>query len=241
MPSFRRAVPCLDLVWLLVWGVLSSVWCVTAVREVGGTFDEPVYLSCGLEHWRTGSCAALMKLGTMPLPVDIVTLPLYAWERWHGVRLDPGADWNMILPWARSATLVFWWLLLLYAWLAARSLGGPWAGRLVVGLLACEPSFLCHAALATTDIAITACLLALVYHFATGRDKAWLSRALVPAIWFGLALLAKASALVYGPYACWWWAWNTWSALRWCRRWGVNRCEPWQPRHGGGCGHCGAT
>ena len=199
MLSFHRAVPYLDVLWLLVWGVLSSVWCVTAAREVGGTFDEPVYLNCGLEHWRTGSCASLMKLGTMPLPVQHGDFAALCLEGWHGVRLDPQADWNTVLPWARSATLVFWWLLLVYAWLAARSLGGPWAGRLVVALLACEPSFLCHAALATTDIAITACLLALVYHFATGRDKPWLSRALVPAIWFGLALLAKASALVYGP------------------------------------------
>jgi Dolichyl-phosphate-mannose-protein mannosyltransferase len=198
IPS-RRAIRLFDLIWLLAWGALSSVWCLTAARELGGTFDEPVYLSCGLEHWRTGSCASLMRLGTMPLPVDIVTLPLSVYERWQGVRLDPLRDWDMVLPWARSATLFFWWLLLIHAWLAARSLSGPWAGRLVVALLACEPSILSHAGLATTDIAITACLLALVYYFRTGRDKPWLRRVLLPAFWFGLALLTKASALVYAP------------------------------------------
>lgn len=197
VPS-RRAI-WLDLVWLLAWGLLSSVWCLTAARELGGTFDEPIYLQCGLEHWRTGSTASLMKLGTMPLPVDVVTLPLYVYERWHGVTLDPQRDWDMILPWARASTLLFWWLLLVYAWLAARSLAGPWAGRLVVPLLACEPSMLAHAGLATTDLAISACLLALVYHFQTGRAKRWPGRVLLPALWFGLALLAKASALVYAP------------------------------------------
>ena len=100
-------------------------------NSLGGTFDEPVYLSCGLEHWRTGSCASLMKLGTMPLPVDVETLPLYLYERCSmASRLDPVCDWDMVLPWARSATLVLWWLLLFYAWarrcsLAGRALGWP--------------------------------------------------------------------------------------------------------------------
>ncbi len=189
----------LDLGWLLIWGIASSAWCLSAGRELGGTFDEPVYLSCGLQHWRTGSSSALMRLGTMPLPVDVVTLPLYLHERWTGVPVDPVRDWDQVLPWARAATLLFWWLLLLYAFLAARALGGPWAGRLVVPLLACEPSFLAHASLATTDIAITACLLALVYHFRVGRDCHWLLRVGVPGVWFGLSLTAKASALVYAP------------------------------------------
>jgi hypothetical protein len=66
-------------------------------------------------------------------------------------------------------------------------------------MLACEPSLLAHAGLATTDIAITACLLALVYHFRTGREAGWGWRVAVPACWFGAALLAKASGLVFGP------------------------------------------
>ncbi len=199
MTQTRRTAHLLDLTWLLVWGVASSVWCLTAARELGGTFDEPVYLSYGLEHWRTGSCASLMRLGTMPLPVDVVSLPLYLHERWSGVPCNPLLDWDRVLPWARSATLLFWWLFLLYAWLAARSLGGRWAGWLVVPLLACEPSFLAHACLATTDLSITACLLALVYHFRRGRDCGWGWRVGVPALWYGLSLTAKASTLVFGP------------------------------------------
>ena len=147
------------------WAFLSSLWCVTAASQIVATFDEPIYVQRGLERWHTGSTSGLMKLGTMPLPVDVETLPLYLWEAWHGVRLDPINHLDHLLPWARASALVFWWLLLFYAWLAARSLGGPWAGRLAVALLACEPSFLSNAALATTDVAVTACLLALVVHF----------------------------------------------------------------------------
>ncbi len=199
MTQTARTTFLLDLAWLLVCGLASSAWCVTAARELGGTYDEPVYLHCGLEHWRTGSSSALMRLGTMPLPVDAVTLPLYLRERWTGVAIDPVRDWEQVLPWARAVTLLFWWALLIYAFFAGRALAGPWAGRLAVALLAWEPSFLAHASLATTDLSVTGCLLALVYHFRTGRDSRWLVRVGVPGLWFGLALTAKASMLVYGP------------------------------------------
>jgi hypothetical protein len=188
-----------DWLWLLAWGVASSAWCVGAAWQLGATFDEPIYLARGLERWRTGSHSGLMQLGTMPLPVDLDTLPLYLWERWHGTPLDPENDLPRVLPWARVGTLLFWWLLLLYARLAGRQLAGPWGGRLAVALIACEPNFLAHASLATTDIAVTACLLALVYHFRTGRDGGWVRRVGLPAFWFGAAVLAKASGLVFGP------------------------------------------
>jgi hypothetical protein len=94
---------------------------------------------------------------------------------------------------------VFWWLLLAYGWLAGRSLGGAWGGRLTVAFLASEPSLLAHASLATTDIAVAACLLALVYHFRSGRDAGWVRRLGVPAFWYAASVAAKASGLVYGP------------------------------------------
>src|SRR5262249_44213898 len=184
--------------WVGAWVLLSSLWCVTSARHLGATFDEPVYITEGLKRWRTGSTAGLMKLGTMPLPVDVQTLPLHLWEKWHGTPIDAVADFHKVLPWARAATLLFWWLLLAHAWLAARSLGGSWAGALTVAFLACEPCLASHAALATTDIAVAACLLALVYHFRASRDGGWWRRIAWPAFWFGLAVLAKASGLVFG-------------------------------------------
>src|SRR5262245_26975492 len=132
----------LDVLWLLVFGGLSSAWCLAAARELGATFDEPVYAAEGLRHWRTGSTGGMMKLGTMPLPVDVQYLPVHLWERWRGRPFDPVADLHEFLAVARSANLVFWWLLLGYALLAGRSLAGPWAGRLAVALLACEPCLL---------------------------------------------------------------------------------------------------
>ena len=124
MEEAGRRGKMLDWLWLVAWGVASSLWCLTASTQLGATFDEPTYLVHGLEYWRSGSHQGLMRLGTMPLPVDLSTLPLYAWERCTGMQLDPAADADLLLPWARAGTLCFWWLLLTYGWLAGWDLAG---------------------------------------------------------------------------------------------------------------------
>jgi hypothetical protein len=188
-----------DGCWLACCLLASSAWCLSAAQQLSATFDEPLYIERGLERWRSGSHAGLMKLGTMPLAIDWDTLPLYVYERWTATPIDPVRDLSRALPWARAAALAFWWLLLVYGWLAGRELTGPWGGRLAVAWLACEPNLLAHASLATTDIAVSACLLALAYHFRLGRSGCWWRRIGVPGIWFAATLLAKASGLVFGP------------------------------------------
>jgi len=158
-----------------------------------------VYLERGLQGWRDFSHWGLLQLGTMPLPADVQTLPLYLWEIAHDTQFDTQNDLDKVLFWMRAGNLVFCGLLLWYALKTGRLLAGPWGGRLAVALLACEPNLLAHAALATTDISVTACMLALLYHFRIGRDAGWYRRLALPAVWFGLAILAKASAIVYGP------------------------------------------
>lgn len=187
-----------DWGWFLVWALASSAWCVSASYRLSPTFDEPIYLLRGLESWRCDSNRGLLRMGTMPLPVHVTTLPLYAWERWTGQELDPLADLENLLPWARRGTLLFWWLLLFYGMLAGRELGGPWGGRLAVMILACEPNLLAHACLATTDIAVSAALLGLFYYARRGRGRSWGWRVGLPAICFAVAVLAKASGLVFG-------------------------------------------
>lgn len=193
----------LDFFWLPVWLVFAAVWCLSASGQLSATFDEPVYLRHGLERWRTGDCRHLTKLGTMPLPVDVATLPLYLAERWRGFPFDVNDDLDELLPPARAANLFFLGLLLYYGLRAGRSLAGPWGGRLAVAFLACEPTVLAHAGLATTDIAITACLLALLYHYRAAREAGTpagrFRRIVVPAFWFAATVLSKASGIVYGP------------------------------------------
>ncbi len=187
----------LDGVWLLAFVVGSSAWCVSASARLGATFDEPTYVRLGLESWRTGTSRRLLDLGTMPLPVHATTLPLYAWERWRGEPFDAVRDLDHLLPVARLMVLPFWWVLLVYGWRAGREMAGPWGGRLAVAFLACEPNLLAHAALATTDVAVTAALVALLYHFRLGRDGPWWRRVGVPTACFALTVLCKASGMAF--------------------------------------------
>ncbi len=190
----------LDALWLLLVGALSSAWCVTAGSRLGATFDEPFYVASGLEGWRTGSYKPLMSKGTMPLPVDAQTLPLHLWERHRGEPFaNPYGELPRLLPVARAANLPFWWLLLFYGLRWGRALGGPWAGRLAAGLLAADPNLLAHAALASTDIALTAMVLVAAYHWFAGRGGRWPRRVLLPGVLSGVALAAKASALAFVP------------------------------------------
>ncbi len=188
-----------DVAWLIICGLLSSAYCVLAASHTGPTFDEPFYLLKGLEGWHLGGSGALITKGTMPLPVDVTTLPLYIWELLRGRPFEQLSEFDRMLPVARAGTLVFWWAVLFYGWKVGWSVAGRWGARLAVVLLACEPVLLAHASLATTDVAITACMLALVYHFRRGRTSGWRLRVGLPSFLFGLALLAKASALLLGP------------------------------------------
>ena len=188
-----------DFAWLFLVIVLSSTACLGAGRELGATFDEPFYLEKGLESWRTGSYRPLMRAGTMPLPVDVQTLPLYFLEQRRGTQFQPVREMSDILPIARAMNLPFWWWLLVGSFLLARHYGGVWAGRFAVAFVACEPSLLAHAALATTDIAVTAALLAFANAVVRGRNQPWRRRVLVPGLWYGVALLCKASAVQFAP------------------------------------------
>jgi hypothetical protein len=189
-----------DVGWLVVWGALSSAWCLTAAQDLSATFDEPFYLRAGLRSWRSGSNWELMRAGAMPVPIDSEYLPIYLWERFRGEPFDTETDFHKILPYARSVNLLFWWLQLTYGMLLARTFGGPWAGRFSVVLQATEPNFLGHACLATTDISVTGLLLAFTYHYYHGRDAGRVRRWLIPGILYGISMAAKASALTFVPF-----------------------------------------
>ncbi len=97
-----------------------------------------------------------------------------------------------------AGNLVFWWLLLIYAHLTGSRIGGPWAGRLAVALIACEPNLVALATIGGSDVAIAACLLMLLYHFRFFRERTWPLRIGVPILCYGLCLMTKASGLMFG-------------------------------------------
>jgi hypothetical protein len=188
-----------DWAWVLACASLSSIWIVTADQRLSATFDEPVYLSTGLQRWRHGGFGQLKSMGTMPLPVDLSTLPLYLAEIFTGQPVDLENDLARWLPVARAGALVFWWVLLVYGWRLGSLLAGPWAGRVAVGVLATEPTFLGHAGLATTDVASAACLFGLAFHYRVALSRSGWRSWIAPIGWCAAAMLAKASAVVYVP------------------------------------------
>lgn len=178
---------------------LAAAAATASSRAIGPTFDETTYVAEGLAVFRTGSHAGLMKLGTMPLPVDVATAPLSLAERLGGAAFDPREDLDVLLPLARAGALPFLALLLVNGMRLARRIGGDAAGRLAVLLLAAEPALLAHASLATTDVAVTALLLGQLEAFLAGRGAPLGRRVLVPGLWAAAALAAKASAVAFGP------------------------------------------
>jgi hypothetical protein len=186
-----------DWAWLVLWGIVSSMWCFAAEQTLGPTYDEPFYFRAGMECWRVKNHKALMDAGTMPLPVEAQTLLVCVLARL--ARVDP-MDFTFWLPTLRLVTLAFWWTLLAAVLICARRWGGSWAGRLAVAVLACEPVLLGHASLATTDIAFTAAMLTLIAVFLTTRDQPTFRWSVLPsALAVAFALLAKASTLAYAP------------------------------------------
>jgi hypothetical protein len=186
-----------DRAWLALWAIGSSIWCLTAAPRLSATFDEPHYVVQGLHSWRTGSCHLLLRGGTMPLPMDVQMLPVYVWEQVRGRAIDMHAEFATVLQIARAGNLIFWWLLLYFSWRLGRRFGGDWAGRLTIPLIACDPTFLAHAALATTDIAISAWMVMFTELYLAGRGGGWQRRVGVPGLCYGFGLLAKASAFPF--------------------------------------------
>ena len=200
-----------DWICLVCVAVVSGSIILVGARHVGPTFDEPTYLECGLKGWREGTHKPLMRLGTMPLPVDVATLPMAAIE-WAGVHTwDLKRDFDSALRIARATTLVFWWLLLVAVFGVSRNLCGRKVAWMTVVLICLEPTLTSHAALATTDIASLSTILLAWWAHLEGRGQSTFRRLVVPGVAYGLALFAKASALAFVPlliFSCdlvaWW-------------------------------------
>ena len=110
-------------------------------------------------------------------------------------------DANRLLLWGRWPTVLLGIGLgyLIFRW--AQQLYGNTAGLFALGLFAFSPSFLAHSHYVTTDVGVcaflTACFYCLWRHLRRGdrRSFYW------AAVWMGLALASKYSALVFFPVA----------------------------------------
>ena len=106
---------------------------------------------------------------------------------------------STIVTLGRIGNLVFLPILVMYVYCWAALLYGPVAGFAAVLLITFSPTVLAHAGLATTDLSITALLIAVAYHLFVWVQAPTASSAAAAGFWSGLALLAKYSATAYIP------------------------------------------
>ncbi|HEX8408118.1 MAG TPA: glycosyltransferase family 39 protein [Thermoanaerobaculia bacterium] len=199
------------------WRFLAAVAVLTIVavvrvasthRALSITIDEPAHLGDGY-HWFDGKyafdpshpplarvlCALPLRLAGVPAATTGSEI-----DRGHAV-LAHGGDYEANLARARRGNLVL--LVLAIAATAA------WARRhfsrgvaiLAVALFTTLPPLLAHAALITTDLAVTATLPLALLALEVLLDSPSLRHSTLFGAAVGLGLLAKMSFLVYFPAA----------------------------------------
>jgi hypothetical protein len=177
--------------------------------ELGVTFDEPAHLATGMQYLADGVyryetqhpplARAMDALGpyvaeTRPQHLASMNFEGAAEIYQHG---HPART----LALARLGALPFFVLAGLVVWLFSRDLAGKAPAALAAALFTLLPAVLAHGALATTDMALTACLGAAFY-------TAWVwvrEPALKHTLLFGLATagaaVSKFTSLGYFPAA----------------------------------------
>ncbi len=184
--------------------------------EASTTSDELVHLTGGLTYWQYHDYRMHPENGNLPqrwaaLPAWLsgARLPAPAGPNWRNsiswifgyefFYATPGQDHFPLLMAGRAMIALFLTAVSLLVFLWARSLWGLAGGFVALGFCAFSPNFLAHGALVTSDICMTFFLLASVgaywRHLHDGRKRWWLLSALV----FGLACVAKFSAVLLLP------------------------------------------
>ncbi|MGA2271508.1 MAG: glycosyltransferase family 39 protein [Bryobacteraceae bacterium] len=177
--------------------------------EMSITFDEPAHLACGLQY--LAQHVYLYEPQHPPLARAMAALGPYL----DGARLLDapnmilegvavfyhGGHTGRTLALARLGILPFFVLacLVVYFW-ARRYFGNPPA-LIATGLFTLLPPVLAHAGLATTDMALTACLGAAFLSLVVWAEKPSLPHSLLFGAATALAVLSKFTALGFLPLA----------------------------------------
>jgi len=190
---------------------LVAVLLVDGARRVGPTYDEHFYVASGYAYWRTGDFG--LNREHPPLAKLLCALPLLALDdvEWSGHGTDllsyPVAFFfqrngehvrrNLFL--ARLPVVA---LALACAWgvyRTARRRVSPAAGVVALAAFGLSPNVLAHGSLAALDCVLTALCFLAVVAFVDALERPAPGRTARAGVAFGLANLAKFTALVLGP------------------------------------------
>jgi hypothetical protein len=202
---------------LAVAALLALYWlmAVSASPRVGVAVDEIAHLASGYSYWQSNDFRMHPENGT--LTMRAAALPLLAmdlqfppedrpdWRRADIATIgrdfffELGNPLDRMLLAGRAMIALFGVLTLWLVWRWASGLGGPAAGLSAVALGALSPTLLAHGGLVTSDIALTACLLAVVTAFWRLLHAITWPRLSLATLAGGAVLLAKMSGVLAAP------------------------------------------
>ena len=202
---------------LLVVAALALGWvmAVSVSPRMGVTADEVVHLTGGYSYWKFNDYRLHPENGT--LPMRVAALPLLAMDLKFPPLDDPewvhsqlhlvgekffyqlGNPLDRMLLASRAMMALFGVLTAWLTWRWARHLFGATAGWIALALAVFCPALLAHSGLATSDIAMTACLLAALSAAWQLLHRATWLRLGLTALACGATFLAKMSGVILVP------------------------------------------
>ena len=194
---------------LLALILLQSV---LIMQKDSPTYDEPDHIACGYSYLKTGDLR--MSLAQPPLARVLMALPLLvtrpnlntdtaSWHKaddWTFARefmFHSGNDADSIMFWARFTSVLLCLLLGFFVYKWAGELYGPRAAWFSLVLYAFSPNILAHGRLATTEMALASFSFISAYYFWRFLEAPGWRKALMSALFLGLALSSKYSGLIF--------------------------------------------
>ncbi len=202
---------------ILVALALAAFWvmAVSVSPRIGVTADEVVHLTGGYSYWKFNDYRLHPENGT--LAMRVATLPLLGMDLVFTSLEDP--DWlqsrahmagrtfffdlgnpvDRMLQLSRAMIALFGVATAWLVWSWSRRLFGPAAGWLSLGLAIFCPALLAHSGLATSDIALTACVLLALSATWRVLHRVSVFNIAVAAVGCGAAFLSKMSGVLIVP------------------------------------------
>jgi hypothetical protein len=182
------------------------------------TFDEGFHLAAGYRYLQCGDfginaehpplvkmmAAIPLRLTHVPPPAGTVcgkepTTKDHGYELGVDYLYKQGLDAQKVLFIGRTGTIVFAVVLLTFLFLYARCLFGYWAAIIALVLAVSEPTLIAHTALVTTDLGVTAGVLASVFLLDRYLRTRTIGALLLAGLGVGLTLSTKHSGVIIVP------------------------------------------
>jgi dolichyl-phosphate-mannose-protein mannosyltransferase len=180
---------------------------VSTYSYFASTSDEPAHVACGLEYLASHTYG--LETQHPPLARAFVALlPYLSGTRPRGNKFFQIEGYNIItyehhpdltMTRMRLGVLPFFVLACLVTFFWTRRYFGPTAAAIATALFTLIPPVLAHAGLATTDMALTACLSLAFFMLLRWAEQPDWSRAVIAGFCCGLAVLSKFTALGFLP------------------------------------------